>query len=71
MNAQPKTTVDGKIYEVFAKFKKDEPLRNIGTVVAPERELAKMYAYKLYDEWTWSEMFLVEREKIISVIDAK
>ncbi|MCA9739959.1 MAG: hypothetical protein H6695_11420 [Deferribacteres bacterium] len=63
------STSEGKIYEVFAKFKKDEPLRNIGTVIAPECELAKMYAYKLYDEWTWSEMFLVERDKIRTVIE--
>lgn len=64
-------TIDGKIYEVFAKFKKNEPLRNIGTVVAPDTELAKMYAYKLYDEWTWSEMFIVEREKIVTVIEVQ
>ena len=64
-------TQDGKIYEVFDKFKKEEPLRNIGTVIASDKELAKMYAYKLYDEWRWSEMFIVEREKIILVVEVK
>ena len=60
-------TSDGKVYEIFAKFKAEEPLRNIGTVIAPTVEMAKMYAYKLYDEWTWREMFVVEREKIVTV----
>ena len=68
MSSHLTETNDGKIYEVFAKFKKDEPLRNIGTVIAPESELAKMYAYKLYDEWTWSEMFIVEREKMLDIV---
>ncbi|MFQ5628695.1 MAG: hypothetical protein ACE5I1_08040 [bacterium] len=71
MSGRLTETKDGKIYEVFAKFKKEEPLRNIGSVVASDAELAKMYAYKLYDEWTWSEMFIVEREKIITVIAAR
>lgn len=60
-------TGDGKVYEVFAKFKREEPLRHIGTVIAPTADLAKMYAYKLYDEWTWREMLVVEREKIITL----
>lgn len=64
-------TQDGKIYEVFAKFKKNEPLRNIGSVIASDNELAKMYAHKLYDEWTWREMFIVERDKIIPVIEVQ
>ncbi len=67
----PTKTTDGDVYEVFAKFKKNEPLRNIGTVIASDIELAKVYAYKLYDEWTWSEMFIVPRDKIHNIIKTK
>lgn len=71
MSAGVQVTTDGKVYEVFAKFKKDEAVRNIGTVIASDPELAKMYAYKLYDEWTWTEMFIVEREHIQPIVAAR
>ena len=45
-----------KIYEVFARFKYDEPLHFVGTVTAPDDNLAKVYAFNTYNEWAWIEM---------------
>ena len=61
-------TTEGDVYEVFAKFQADEPLHHIGNVVAVSPELAGMYAYTLYNEWTWSELIIVPRRNIVTVI---
>lgn len=63
-------TSEGDVYEVFAKFQSDEPLHHIGNVVAADPELASMYAYTLYNEWTWSELIIVPRRDIATVIAA-
>ena len=60
-------TPEGNIYEVFARFREKE-LHHIGSVVATDDELAKMYAAKLYDEWGWREMAIVKRAEIVTVI---
>ena len=61
-------TPEGTIYEVFAKFKADEPLHHIGNVIAVDTDLARMYAYTLYDEWSWSEMIIVPRRDIVTLV---
>ena len=64
----PRTeTPEGFIYEVFARFREAQ-LHHIGTVVAKDDELAKMYAAKLYDEWGWREMAIVKRADVVTVI---
>jgi 1,2-phenylacetyl-CoA epoxidase PaaB subunit len=68
MTNVPTSTDEGEIYEVFAKFLKDEPLHHVGNVVAMDAEIASMYAYTLYDEWGWSEMIIVPREEIVTLI---
>ena len=68
---RPDKTRAGQVYEVFAKFRKEEPLHHIGNVIAPDATLAKTYAYTLYTEVTWSEMVIAPRADIITVIEAK
>lgn len=68
MNQLPNETSQGEVYEVFAKFKTEEPLHHIGNVIAPDVDLAQMYAYTLYDEWSWSEMIIVPRREIVSIL---
>jgi 1,2-phenylacetyl-CoA epoxidase PaaB subunit len=64
----PRTeTPEGDIYEVFARFR-EKRLHHIGSVVARDDELAKMYAAKLYDEWGWLEMAIVKRADVTIVI---
>jgi 1,2-phenylacetyl-CoA epoxidase PaaB subunit len=58
-----------EIYEVFARFKYDEPLHHVGTVTAPNPELAKSYAFNTYNEWAWIEMIIVPRGQVIPVIE--
>jgi len=48
-------------YEVFARKVRIEPLRMIGSVVAPDDDLAAAYARATYDEERWIEMAIVPR----------
>ena len=68
MNLYPEETAEGVVYEVFAKFRSDEPLHHIGNVIAVDIELARMYAHSLYNEWSWSEMIIVPRQEIKTLI---
>lgn len=61
-------TPEGDIYEVFAKFNRDEPLHHVGNVIADDPELAGMYAYTLYDEWGWNEMIIVPRKEMVTLV---
>jgi len=60
-----------EIYEVFAKVKAEEPLRHCGNVMATDPEGAKVYAYKMYDEFPWCKMVVIPREKMVTVIKTK
>ena len=51
-------------YEVFARKARIEPLRLIGSVVAPDDDLAAAYARATYDEERWIEMAVVPRDAI-------
>ena len=68
MSKRPEKTPEGDIYEVFARFNRDEPLHHIGNVVAADPHLASLYAYTLYDEWGWSNMIIVPRAEIRPVL---
>ena len=59
---------DIEIYEVFARVKADEPLRHCGNVMATDPAGAKVYAYKMYDEFPWSEMVIIPRRELVTVI---
>ena len=60
---------ENKIYEVFARFKYDEPLHYVGNVTAPDDNLAKVYAFNTYNEWASIEMIAVPRDSVVRVID--
>ena len=52
-------------YEVFARKTRVEPLRQVGSVVAPDDDLAMAYARATYDEERWVEMMIVPRDAVI------
>ncbi len=52
-------------YEVFARKAREEPLRQVGSVVAPDDDLAQAYARATYDEERWVELVIVPREAVI------
>lgn len=56
-----------QIYEVFARKTHNEPLQHVGSVNADDDELAKAYAWTLYDEENWVEMCVVPRNSVIQV----
>ncbi|MDE2762125.1 MAG: hypothetical protein OXQ94_01625 [Gemmatimonadota bacterium] len=59
--------IDESVYEVFARKSRGDPLRHIGYVDAPGVELARVYAWKTYDEENWFEMCVVPRRAVIPV----
>jgi 1,2-phenylacetyl-CoA epoxidase PaaB subunit len=63
MNDRQLNRVHGSVrqYEVFARKLRVEPLKLIGTVVAPDDDLAVAYARATYDEERWIEMAIVPR----------
>lgn len=55
-------------YDVFARRKVEESLEHIGTVGASEPSDAEVFAFKLYDQWKWSELFVARHAEIIEVV---
>jgi hypothetical protein len=60
-------TPEGTVYEVFGHFREDG-MHHLGSVIALNDELAKVYADKLYDEWSWSELAIIRRDRIKVII---
>lgn len=63
------TMATQRIYEVFARKNHEDALAHVGSVNAPNDELAKVYAWTAYDEETWVEMCVVCRQEIIPVLN--
>ena len=55
------------VFDVFARKERGDPLQHIGYVDAMDVDLARVYAWKTYDELNWFEMCVVARENIIPV----
>jgi 1,2-phenylacetyl-CoA epoxidase PaaB subunit len=58
---------DAVEYEVFARKTRAEPLHQVGSVVAPDNDLAVAYARATYDEERWVEMAIVRKDDIIEL----
>ncbi|MGH7778153.1 MAG: hypothetical protein ACREPI_13405 [Candidatus Dormibacterales bacterium] len=54
-------------YEVFARRSRVDPLHQVGSVVAPDDDLAMAYARATYDEERWVEMAVVPKEAVLQV----
>ncbi len=63
MSERTFTRVHGSVreYEVFARKARLDSLRLIGSVVAPDDDLAAAYARATYDEERWIEMAIVPK----------
>ena len=55
-----------QVFEVFCRVAPGDPMSHIGTLNAPDIELARVYAWKIYDEEDWAEMWVVPRAAIAS-----
>lgn len=58
-----------EIYEIFARQHRKDPLMHIGTVIAPNEDLAASYARSIYNEEPWIEMRVVARQALIPAIE--
>ena len=58
-----------RIYEVFARKGRGEPLRHIGSVNAPDAALARVYAFSTYDEERWFDMWVAPRDELTEVFN--
>jgi 1,2-phenylacetyl-CoA epoxidase PaaB subunit len=58
---------NGQVYEVFARKTHEDELKHVGSVNANDDDLAKAYAWTLYDEESWVEMCVVPRRAVIPI----
>ncbi|HEX7117773.1 MAG TPA: hypothetical protein VF212_03250 [Longimicrobiales bacterium] len=58
------------VYEVFARKTRGEPLRHIGWLTAPDDDLARVYAYQMYDEERWFDMWVAPRDRLLEVFNS-
>lgn len=59
-----------RVWQVYARRKYEEPLHEIGNVMADDVELARVYARSIYDEFSWVEMVIMPRDCIVTVIES-
>ena len=58
---------DEQIFEVFARKQRADRFEHVGTITAPNRELARVYAWQTYDEAKWFEMAVAPRAAFAAV----
>ena len=68
-HAAPRFIPD-RIWIVLARKSYEEPLHEVGTVEADDRELAQVYARSIYDEFAWVEMKVAPRDAFVTVIES-
>lgn len=56
-----------RYYEVFARKTSNDELAHVGSVEAPNDDLAQVRAWYIYDQHAWREMCVVPTEMIIPV----
>ena len=67
MTQYQRVSGDAVEYEVFARKTRSEPLHQVGSVVAPDDDLAAAYARATYDEERWIEMTIVRKDNVIAL----
>ena len=54
-------------YRVFARIDKGDDTLDIGGVEAPNDRLARVYAYRMYDEEDWDYLAVVNEDHVLEV----
>ena len=57
-----------EVWEVFARHDREARARHVGTVRAVGAKDAKVFAFMMYDERRWQEMFVAPRSAVVPVI---
>ena len=60
---------DPKYYEVFARITSNDSLTHVGSVEAPNDDLAQVRAWYIYDQHRWKEMCVVPLDAVITVTE--
>jgi 1,2-phenylacetyl-CoA epoxidase PaaB subunit len=58
----------GERWEVFARQDRRIPIWHVGSVDAASLDDAVVFASTLYEEWKWTDMFIVPRREIDQVV---
>jgi len=58
----------GALYEVFGRGKSEEPLMHIGSLTAPNVELAQARARMMYAEREWIELSIAPASEFLSLL---
>lgn len=56
-----------RYYEVFARRDSNDVLAHVGSIEAPNDDLAQVRAWYIYDQHQWIEMCLVPTSAVIAV----
>ena len=56
-----------RYYEVFARKDSSDPLTHVGSVEAPNDDLARIRAWYVYDQHPWLEMCVVPTDAVVPV----
>lgn len=56
-------------YEVFARKTSEDPLTHVGSIEAPNDDLAEARAWYVYDEHEWRELCIVPAAAFIAVTE--
>jgi 1,2-phenylacetyl-CoA epoxidase PaaB subunit len=56
------------VWDVFARQDAAIPIRHIGWVDATTLDDAVVFARTLYEEWKWTDMFIVLRQEIATLV---
>jgi hypothetical protein len=59
---------DASPYEVFARHGKQNAIHHVGMVRAMSLDDAEVFAYTIFDERKWVEMFVTPRSALHTVI---
>lgn len=51
-----------RLYEIFARQKREDRFEHVGAIQAPSAALARVYAWQTYDEAKWFEMIVAPRD---------
>jgi hypothetical protein len=67
MNAKADLLHPKRKYDVFARRTAGDPLTMIGSVYAPDDELARVYAFTTYNEDPWYELQMAAHDAFVRV----
>ena len=57
-----------EVWEVYARHDREARAHHLGTLRAAGPTDARVFAFMLYDERKWQEMFVIKRADVIPVI---